>query len=993
MPIQRLIQQAEHFLNQHEYVAAEQIYLSVLELDPQQIQALLGMSLLSLQCAQLKHAQKFVQQAQQILEQQASSTETQVALAWVRLQQLRIWQAQQAHQKVIDKALAWDAQDVNFLCLAAQSARMLGAWSQARSYLEQAQNQLPEHPLLQTEAYTLAYWQPATKDTQHQAAQDLLTLVRQQSQWTPLLIQASAAVIELELPQALEVLPPLLGRLHQLDPQHHEFLALYAGFQYLQGKTAEAEIYCQRALDICAINPWAYLVRARVYAQQHRYRDANAAWAKLLTWQPGRFEEAWQDAQIRYIQRRDAKDAFQRVLKIQPLDPSAGRYYALQAFMLAEEGQYAAGAKVVQGALQWVTQDQAELHALCAVLVLQPWLDALREGQKLKLTKTQKRLYQSYRTGTPPSSWLALNEYLQVLDAASEQKWPLAYQKMQAVLAAYPRLALYRKVFAYLAQRTERTQECIKILEALLEDFPKDVGTRQQLMRLYAHQGDDARVYQHERALVEFVPEYLQEAIQARLDREPENPRHLHDMAVLLAEQPQKRAKSLPWFTAYLAKKPQAINTHLKYAGVLRDLEDFPAALQVYEEIAQYAPEHPELWLGRARVYLADNQYAQAQACADQAYQLRADETSLTALAHIYQEIGVSAERVLSLHDEVVQLRPDASVARWNRALARLQYAQDYPSLQQAMQEYDHGFAAKTRKPWRQFKIPQWQGESLAGKTLLLWREQGVGDEIQASRYYAKVIAQIEAEGGHLILECTDRLLPLFRASFASARVRIQPERPNDDQTRTDLDYHFPVCSLIGLVTQASDFTYPPQVQAHYRFPEKWMHKWQTRIAALGSGLKIGLCWRSGMRNAQRNKHYATLEALAPLMQLPGVTWVNLTYSDYQQDLVEIKQNYGVDLHTWEDLDLKNDFAQVACMTSQLDLVISAASAPAPLSAASGTPVWCFAFGAQTPNTPPYYRMQGYPILYWCRHYSETYQHIFQRMADQLQKTKINFLP
>src|SRR3546814_4385560 len=73
---------------------------------------------------------------------------------------------------------------------------------------------------------------------------------------------------------------------------------------------------------------------------------------------------------------------------------------------------------------------------------------------------------------------------------------------------------------------------------------------------------------------------------------------------------------------------------------------------------------------------------------------------------------------------------------------------------------------ANLRKPNRRFRQPRWQGEDISDKRILVWREQGVGDEIDFSRRYPQIIAA----AGQTVIEADKRLLPLFARTFSQAQ-------------------------------------------------------------------------------------------------------------------------------------------------------------------------------------------------------------------------------
>ena len=115
---------------------------------------------------------------------------------------------------------------------------------------------------------------------------------------------------------------------------------------------------------------------------------------------------------------------------------------------------------------------------------------------------------------------------------------------------------------------------------------------------------------------------------------------------------------------------------------------------------------------------------------------------------------------------------------------------------------------------------------------------------------------------------------------------------------------------------------------------------WRTRLAVLGPGLKIGLAWRSGLQTVRRNRRYPDLSQWTPLWRLTGNHWVNLQYDPSAADIRRVEQQWGVRLHQWPDLHLRDDFEAMAALMTALDLVIAPATAVVQLAGSVGAPVW-----------------------------------------------------
>ena len=111
-------------------------------------------------------------------------------------------------------------------------------------------------------------------------------------------------------------------------------------------------------------------------------------------------------------------------------------------------------------------------------------------------------------------------------------------------------------------------------------------------------------------------------------------------------------------------------------------------------------------------------------------------------------------------------------------------------------------------------------------------------------------------------------------------------------------------------------------------------------LAALGPGLKVGLLWKSLKVASQRSRFYAPFAAWAPVLETPGVSFVNLQYGDCEAELAYARETLGVEIWSPPGIDLKDDLDEVAALASALDIVAGPANATINIAAACGTPAW-----------------------------------------------------
>jgi hypothetical protein len=138
------------------------------------------------------------------------------------------------------------------------------------------------------------------------------------------------------------------------------------------------------------------------------------------------------------------------------------------------------------------------------------------------------------------------------------------------------------------------------------------------------------------------------------------------------------------------------------------------------------------------------------------------------------------------------------------------------------------------------------------------------------------------------------------------------------------------------------------------------VEQYKARLAALGNGPFVGICWRSMMMTGKRGKYYSALEEWGPILKTPGVTFINVQYGHCADELARAQDMHGVKIHSIDGLDLKHDIEGAAALSAALDLVISAPTAAAATAGSVGSDTWFLTAGRTWPQLGteefPWYR-------------------------------------
>lgn len=383
-----------------------------------------------------------------------------------------------------------------------------------------------------------------------------------------------------------------------------------------------------------------------------------------------------------------------------------------------------------------------------------------------------------------------------------------------------------------------------------------------------------------------------------------------------------------------IAAQPDHAEAYANLASVFQERDDMREAERLCRRGLRLDPTNPSALTGYGLVLQVQGKMAEAEAAHRKALSIDGQHAEAQAnlgmlLWQQFADVNDAEAHLSSALDRDPTLGP----AHLNRGIIRLTLGR----LAEGWDDYQWRFRAKGYED-RQILAPRWQGETLAGRRLLVWPEQGVGDEILFSSCWPDLIERV----GHLVIECDRRLVSLFARSFPQATVRAPSVGP-DGQERINpsgVDAQIPAGDVPRLLRGALT----PFVSARpWLIPDpQRVALWRDRVAALGNGVKVGIGWRSQKMTTDRRAAYTSLDQWGPIFAIPGLIFVNAQYGDCAEELDVAERRFGVRIHRWDDLNLKDDFDGAAALTANLDLVISPAMSAGELAGALGTPVWRF---------------------------------------------------
>lgn len=363
---------------------------------------------------------------------------------------------------------------------------------------------------------------------------------------------------------------------------------------------------------------------------------------------------------------------------------------------------------------------------------------------------------------------------------------------------------------------------------------------------------------------------------------------------------------------------------------LLRRAGDVDAALAAHHIALAGLRDEPAILHNYAAALQADGQFQQAQETFRRALVIDPGFImSYIGLAKACEQQGLLDEAISVLKQG---LRFDPQSPKLLLKLSFLQLATG--ALQEGWRNYEKRLTTGAKRVKRNSPPAYWAGEELSGKTILIWGEQGLGDEI----LYGSMIPEMIARAGRCIVECTPRMVPIFARSFPRATVSPFYVQGVSTTPAAGVDFQ----AAIGSIGQflRPDFESFPCDQGYLKADEARTAELRARYQAINPGnLVVGLSWRS------KNVEISALKSSDPslwgeILGVPGVTFVNLQYGDCVEELAAVKDRLGIDVfhdrHVDPLVSMDDFFAQVAAM----DLVISTSNTTVHVAGSLNTPAW-----------------------------------------------------
>jgi tetratricopeptide (TPR) repeat protein len=337
-------------------------------------------------------------------------------------------------------------------------------------------------------------------------------------------------------------------------------------------------------------------------------------------------------------------------------------------------------------------------------------------------------------------------------------------------------------------------------------------------------------------------------------------------------------------------------------------------------------PNNAELWNDMGSVQLELGQMRNAERSFDVALSLKPDFVQPMRNLAVLREFQGRGNEALAYHDRIVQLVPDNATAKQTRGAVRLAYGQ----LVDGWEDYRARFTNPQHKGWHHgMPCPRWDGVTpLGDKGVLVWSDQGLGDQILA----ASVLPDVMAAAKHVVFACEPRLIPVMERSFPQLRVVSLEDVSFRRVDLNDIDLQASI-SEIGPAFRSA-FTKFPRHSGYLKADPAKVAALKAKYNALqGAGPVVGISWHSKSTLASENKS-VPLELWAPILAQPA-RFVSLQYGDAAKDAA------GKNILVDQGIDAVADVDAFAAQVAAMDFVITSSNTTVHMAGALNVPTLC----------------------------------------------------
>jgi tetratricopeptide (TPR) repeat protein len=384
----------------------------------------------------------------------------------------------------------------------------------------------------------------------------------------------------------------------------------------------------------------------------------------------------------------------------------------------------------------------------------------------------------------------------------------------------------------------------------------------------------------------------------------------------------QSYDEAVQWARRAVALRPRLAEAYLNLGNALTQQKNFSDAKAALQEATRLKPDLAQAHNNLGVVLIEEGEFAAAIDHCHRALAINPHNPDAFYNTGIALHKQGQPRAAVEQFDRALQLLPDYAEAHHNRSATLLllgEYAEGFAEYEWRLKSRDFPPCHLRWKPW--------VGEALAGRTIVLCAEQGLGDTLQFIRY----AAPLKQRGARVLVECSPRLHPMLAgAPGVDGCMSATTAPPPADCCAPLLSLPHRLHTTLETVPASTPYLFAdPQLVA----------TWRQKLAD-SRGFRVGIVWQGNPRSPGDQQRSIPLVHYGALAKVPGVRLVNLQKGPGLDQLTPVAKSWSV-VDFGEALDASGGaFVDTAAIMQNLDLVVTSDTAVAHLAGALGVNVW-----------------------------------------------------
>lgn len=429
---------------------------------------------------------------------------------------------------------------------------------------------------------------------------------------------------------------------------------------------------------------------------------------------------------------------------------------------------------------------------------------------------------------------------------------------------------------------------------------------------LYSRSGDFVLAEENYKKTIEISPSHIGAHV---------------NLGVLLHERGEiKEAES--WYVKALAIAPSHADLVYNTAVLMAEQKRYSDAEQMYLKVLSMVPEHQGAYNNLGVLYRSLKRFGESENAYRKVLQINKNNSAA------YRNLGLLLQELTRFDEaeqcfrKALQLDVGDEDARWSLGMLLLYTGRFQEGWKCYESRYHPSIKGRTITP-PELPYPQWSGQSLVGKSILIWPEQALGDEIQICRY-AKTLKELGAKQVTFICK------PALKAVLESVQgIDLLVSR--DDVVNLPAHDYWVMQFSLPLHCGGTIGSIPNIVP--YIFPrDEYRESLKIKLSKCPGKLKVGVCWKGSSQYLADADRSPGLKPFGSLLEINDVCFVSLLPGT-REEFDEFAGNKVIDLGHEIDSDTPA-FEETLALISELDLVISSDTSIVHIAAAVGKPVW-----------------------------------------------------